>query len=249
MEASLAIDQVDPHEVERAAAATWPASTVRPDAGWLLRHCGVLDRKRSNSALPPAVVDDPAAAAERVERFYAGRGARPVVQVSPLEAHRELDEFLAGRGYAAIARADAMVAGTADVIASAVAREFAVRLDTGPRDGWFAAGAGAGRPVEPGLDAVRAPARFAIAFAGPIPVGVGLFALAGQWCGVYCMATAERWRRRGVAGTLLRAGARWAAEAGATRMFLQVEADNPGAVLLYERVGFARSHGYHYRVR
>jgi GNAT superfamily N-acetyltransferase len=41
--------------------------------------------------------------------------------------------------------------------------------------------------------------------------------------------------------------ARWAAKRGAERIYLQVERANAPAHALYGRVGFTRSHGYHYR--
>ncbi|GAA2802498.1 GNAT family N-acetyltransferase [Saccharopolyspora taberi] len=233
-------------QVERAAVATWPASTVERADGWFLRHCEVVRRKRSNSALPPAVIADVGSAVEAVEGFYAERGCRPVVQVSPLERHGELDGFLAGRGYRAVSETEVMVADVEPVAAAEPGLE--VRLEADPHESWFAACAAVGQPVEPGLDAMAGPAGFAVAVEDGVAAGVGLFAVSGSWCGVYCMATAESRRRRGVAGSVLRAGARWAAGAGARRLFLQVEADNPGARALYEKAGFRRSHGYHYRV-
>ncbi|MBB5152795.1 GNAT family N-acetyltransferase, cg3035/Rv0428c family [Saccharopolyspora phatthalungensis] len=103
-------------EIERAAVATWPASTVERVDGWLYRCCGLLNRKRSNSALPPAVVADAAAAVERLEEFYAVRGTKPIVQVSPLDRHAELDAFLAARGYRVVAPTAVMFADCTRVL-------------------------------------------------------------------------------------------------------------------------------------
>jgi GNAT superfamily N-acetyltransferase len=236
-------------EIERAAVATWPASTIEDVDGWLLRHCELLNRKRSNSALPPAAVTDPEAAVERLERFYTGRAAVPIVQVSPLDRHAELDAFLAGRGYRVVAPTSAMFADRAQVLAEASAESFEVRLDPGPRPSWLVAAEAVGSKPEPSLDRVPQPVRFAIALHGGVPVGVGMFAVSAAWCGIYGMATHPGWRRRGVASAILREGARWASTAGAGRIFLQVEADNPGARRCYETLGFEPSHSYHYRVR
>lgn len=78
--------------------------------------------------------------------------------------------------------------------------------------------------------------------------GVGFGVVDRGHVGIFGMGTAPRFRRRGVAsavvGTLLAA----AAERGATRAYLQVETDNVVAIELYRRLGFIRSHGYHYRV-
>jgi GNAT superfamily N-acetyltransferase len=236
-------------EVERAAAATWPASTIEYAQGWLLRHCALLRRKRSNSALPPAEIDDPVAAIEQVERFYTARDATPIVQVSPLHRHEQLDAFLAERGYSVVAPTSAMVGDPEQLATLEPAEVFDVRLDTEPHTSWLAACEAVGSKPEPSLDRIRQPVGFAVAVRDETPVGVGLFVVAGQWCGIYCMATHPRWRRRGVAGSILGAGARWALEGGARKLFLQVEADNPGARRVYEHAGFRLLHSYHYRVR
>ncbi|SDZ22763.1 Acetyltransferase (GNAT) family protein [Saccharopolyspora shandongensis] len=234
-------------EIERAAVATWPASTVEHADGWVLRHCGLLNRKRSNSALPPAAVPDPDAAVELVEKFYAAREAAPIVQVSPLDRHAELDAFLAGRGYRVVGRTSAMFADCDRVLGAP--EDFEVRLEPGPQPSWLVAAEAVGRQPEPSLDRIPQPVRFAIALRGGVPVGVGTFVVSSGWCGIYGMATSPDWRRRGVASAVLRAGARWASGAGAKRLFLQVEDDNPGARSCYEALGFIPSHGYHYRVR
>jgi ribosomal protein S18 acetylase RimI-like enzyme len=64
---------------------------------------------------------------------------------------------------------------------------------------------------------------------------------------VAAMRTLPDARRRGAARALLDAGARWAAERGATLAFLQVEHDNVAALSLYAAAGFATRYAYHYR--
>lgn len=54
-------------------------------------------------------------------------------------------------------------------------------------------------------------------------------------------------RRRGIAGHVVQALTRWAVERGARRLYLQVESAKGPAHAFYERAGFTRSHGYHYR--
>ncbi|MDA3646953.1 GNAT family N-acetyltransferase [Saccharopolyspora indica] len=233
--------------IERAAAATWPASTVQRADGWLLRHCELLRRKRSNSALPPEQGWSPGDV-ERVEEFYAARGSAVIIQVSPLDRHAQLDAALAGRGYRPVSPTEVMFADAEQVSVACAAGEFDVRLEPRPGPSWLAAVEAVGGAPEPSLDRVPQPARFAIAVRGGTPVGVGMFAESAGWCGVYGMATHPDWRRRGVATALLRAGARWSADSG-SRLFLQVEADNPGARRLYAALGFRTAHRYHYRVR
>jgi hypothetical protein len=67
------------HQLERLAARAWPADEVEQVEGWLLRRTVGVDRRRSNSLLPPP---DPAAAARTVvdglEAWAAGEGGERV---------------------------------------------------------------------------------------------------------------------------------------------------------------------------
>lgn len=236
----------DTSEIERAAVATWPASTVLRRDGWLLRHCDRLRRRRSNSALPLGPFDDPDAAIETVERFYAERSSPAIVQVSPLEEHAELDELLAGRGYRADAPTMIMRTEREALLRACPEQAFEVWLDAAPGPRWLDAVRAVGGRPEPSLSRVPAPAAFATAVHGGVPVGVGMFAVSDGWCGAYGMHTAPEWRRRGVAAALMRAAAGWAS---AERVFLQVETGNSVARSRYESLGFIRAHAYHYRVR
>jgi N-acetylglutamate synthase len=67
------------------------------------------------------------------------------------------------------------------------------------------------------------------------------------WAGVFGMATLPRARGAGAATRVLAALARWAANQGATQLYLQVERDNTAARRLYERAGFTELCRYHYR--
>lgn len=61
---------------------------------------------------------------------------------------------------------------------------------------------------------------------------------------LYSIATAPRFQGRGIARTLLEHGERIAAENGRIYMRLEVRKDNPGAIRLYEKMGY-RQFGYY----
>jgi ribosomal protein S18 acetylase RimI-like enzyme len=63
------------------------------------------------------------------------------------------------------------------------------------------------------------------------------------------MLTVPEARRRGAARAILAALARWGANRGATRAYLQVEHDNAPARALYEASGFLPAYDYHYRTK
>ena len=237
-------------QVERRAARVWPASNVEEHEGWLLRHTPGVKRKRWNSALPPL---HRATGVERVEEFYRERETPLRVHVSPAEHHRDLDAFLAARGYRIEGETSVLTASTGEVIAataSAVTVETVTDRDEWPKiftdlddhlDSAVVGGAVLPHTAEP--------AAFLTVSDGGRVAGMGLFVADEGWAGIFSMATRPEHRRRGIATALLGAGARWAAEQGADRLYLQVEQDNETARRLYQRAGFTCSHTYHYRTR
>jgi N-acetylglutamate synthase len=235
-----------PEQIERAAAAAWPALEVEERDGWLLRHTPGLDRARSNAALPLVAEPDVAAA----EAWYAERGARALVQVGPLEAHGALDASLAAAGWEEHVRVDVLAAPAADL--AVPARPVAVLQTPGAR--WLEAWARAeGRDDVADHAALvfsRLPAGRAGFALAPGGASVGLAILTDDGaCGLFCMATRPDARRRGLAAAVLAALAEWARGAGATLAYLQVLETNVAAHALYEAAGFTRSHGYVHRRR
>jgi GNAT superfamily N-acetyltransferase len=231
--------------VEELAARGWPAAEAVGVDGWLLRHTPSLTRRRLNSALP---VGDARGDPALVEDFYARRGGRALVQVSPAEAWTSLDEELARRGWSSEGPTDVLVADTSTVIARTGPGDVA--LAARPDAGWIAAWAACEERPDAEQHARDVLARIepatAYALAGA-DLGVGLAVCERSWAGLFCVATAASARRRGIARGVVHALARWSAERGAQRIYLQVETGNGPAHAFYASAGFRRSHGYHYR--
>ncbi|MDB5431709.1 MAG: family N-acetyltransferase [Caulobacter sp.] len=78
------------------------------------------------------------------------------------------------------------------------------------------------------------------------PAAIGACAVEGDWAGLSVMRTRPDHRRQGLARQVVSALLAAAAGAGATRSYLQVEADNTGAIALYESCGFSKAYGYLY---
>jgi len=235
-----------PEEIERVAAAAWPAWEAEERAGWLLRHTPGFDRGRSTSALPLAEHPDVAV----VTAWYATRRATPRVQVAPLEGRAALDAELAGAGWAVRMRVDVLTGAAADVAAPTL--PVAVLGSATPRrlDAWARAEGRTDVAEHAELVFPRiAPGRAAYAIApGGASVGLAVLGERGA-CGLFCMATRPEERRRGLAAAVLGRLAEWARGAGATLLYLQVLAANPEAHALYAGAGFTRSHGYVHRAR
>ncbi len=231
--------------VEELAARGWPAAETLRRGGWLLRHTPSLTRRRSNSALPVSGDHGDLAC---VEDLYARRAARALVQVSPAEERTGLDAELARRGWTSEGATDVLVADADAVLAATAPGEVA--LADQPHEGWIGAWAACeGRPdADEHARVVLARIEPATAYARTADdLGVGLAVCERGWAGLFCVATAASARRRGVAGHVLHGLTTWAVACGARRLYLQVESANAPAHAFYERAGFARSHGYHYR--
>src|SRR3954447_15643395 len=239
--------------IEAAAARGWPAAETEELEGWLLRRTDGVPRRRCNSLLPPAdsgragrTLDLALATAEELD-FPA------VIQVSPAESHRLLDAALAAMGLR-LGGETLVLAGSLPAprrAAGAATRAVGLTALTGEWvDDWEAVAPGmeARATAEVVLSQLDGRARFATAAdTDGRPVGVGVGVLDGRWLGVFSVATAPHARRRGVATAMIDALESWGAAHGATRTYLQVEADNAAALALYAQRGLHIAHAYHYR--
>jgi GNAT superfamily N-acetyltransferase len=233
--------------IEELAARAWPAAEAHRADGWLLRRTPALTRRRSNSALP--LGDSDARDLAVVEAFYARRGGRALVQIAPADRHGHLDAELARRGWSVDGATDVLVAAVEDVLARMQPGDVAVRPRADAE--WVATWAAcegradADEHAREVLARIEPAAGYALARDG---AGVGLAVCERGWAGLFSIATARDARRRGVAQAVVHALVHWAAQRGAQRIYLQVEAGNAPAHALYARAGFIRSHGYHYRL-
>jgi ribosomal protein S18 acetylase RimI-like enzyme len=226
--------------IEAHAVGAWPSTRAEQAGGWLLRHTPGVGKRRNNSALPSG----PRVSVDVAEAFYRDLGIPVTVQVSPAEEHAELDAVLAARGY----RHDAPTLVLTAPVAGVAAPDPAVAIVPDLTPAWRAA-YGNHAVGEHVLDRITAPTGYASVTVDGEIAALGLLVAGDGLSGVFCMATSPRHRRRGLAASILRAGAAWSADQGAEVLYLQVEDDNEAALGLYRKVGFVHSHSYHYRVR
>lgn len=244
--------------LEELAANAWPASALQYVDGWRLRCTPGVQRRRSNSVLPPA---DPYVAGRPsvpmvlkiAAEFYARRRMPMRIQVAPAEHQRRLDKELAGAGLLVEAPTIVLAARTEDLVAPS---GVDTPVQVGARDTeWMRAWqAVEDRPdVEAVghlvLDRIGPLAAYAAVRADDRIVAVGMAVVERGWAGVFCMGTVAGHRRRGYARAVLGGLAAWASAYGATSIYLQVEASNTAALSFYAKAGFGRSHGYHYRAK
>jgi ribosomal protein S18 acetylase RimI-like enzyme len=237
--------------LEEIALASWPAAVVQPLDGWLLRFNDGVTR-RANSVWPNGTGHGPPLPSKlaAVEAFYRERGLPPRYQISPASEPDDLDALLGERGYRRVA--PTLVQTTLLEGMTAEADPGVVVCDGFDED-WFAAYCEAEHysPHEVvGRGAILrriVGAGFALLRVDGEPVAVGLGVRAGDWLGVFSMATRPPFRRRGAATAVLHALAHWGRGHGARQAYLQVMEDNRPALALYDRFGFRTLYCYHYR--
>ena len=242
--------------LDRLADRAWPALESEPLGSWTLRAAGGVT-KRANSVLAigeaPAIGETPAIgdAVDAAERWYSARGLPTVFQVSP-SASAALAPELRRRGYRSGSATRILVAERAAVAATAPDAAAAITVATAPSSGWlgtwWAVDGRGGDPERRTVERILAggPALYAWAGTAEAPDAVARLALVGEWGGLYAVATLPSARRRGLARALTAELAREAGEHGVGRLWLQVLADNSGAIALYESLGFVPASGYTY---
>ncbi|WP_225726136.1 MULTISPECIES: GNAT family N-acetyltransferase [unclassified Nocardia] len=239
--------------LESAAAYGWPGVEHAWIDGWLAR-AGHGYTWRANSAVPLGNSDGPAAlTAETVRRigeWYGARGLPPqlalpdrLAQTPPgwrtdRESHVlaiDIENFVLPQGPSMV-----RVAPEPD---EAWLRLYRSQGDT-------AAAQEISTPIEVITAVHDGTAGYAsLGLPEPIAVGRGAITTASdgrRWVGLSCVAVAADHRRRGL-GTLICAElVRWGSKHGATHAYLQVEAENTGAIALYRDMGFLEHHTYRY---
>ncbi len=247
-------------EAQRRSLVSWPAPDTRPLGEWLLRAAGGFSA-RANSALllgDPGLPADDALAA--VEAFYAERGLPAWAQVVVGSAEERLvldhgwvtarpgeaDSVLLVAGVARVARAlrrAEPLPGTAPSVTVAPTADEA----------WLSTDERAAQHRTDALAVLEGPDRVRfVSLRDPDLVAKGRVAWSGSgdgsepWAGITDVWVSPEHRRRGLATAVLRVMVGEVAEDGVTTVFLQTREDNPGALALYERLGFERHHTYRY---
>lgn len=266
---------MDPHLLDRLAAAAWPPLERRALGGWQLRAAGGVT-KRANSVLTSGPVDDAEQAIASAEEFAQEQGIPPLFQLGPATLPADLPERLARRGYAphertlvltgsvtealaALGSAVGQTAETAETAATAETETAVTAVETAEAPGedwlslWWSVDGRGGVPeraiaqrILEGCDSSYALLRDADGAAA-----CGRLAWASdedgeRWCGLFALATRPDARRRGHGAAIIRALLEQAAARGVDRLWIQVLADNAPARRLYATLACRESSHYDY---
>lgn len=248
-----------------------PLARLDADGFAILRSRGVT--RRANSIVPIDPPRDPrvlSAALDRVTSLAGATGDPVLVRVLPENGHGPVDAALADRGFTVEAPCDILERAPGQ---TSPVPDPRARIRTGPLpEDWFDAawrlaprdGDGAretlhdilaGTPaVHVAIDAedderdgvdgrgIRPESTIAVGRAALVARGRTRTAVLNE------IAVDPDRRRTGLGTAIVSTLLAAASVQGAERDLLEVEVENPAAAALYERTGFRRIGGYHYRV-
>jgi N-acetylglutamate synthase len=192
--------------------------------------------------------------AEKVDycvRFYRSVSLQAIFRMLPFSQPPELDAYLESLGWSTFERTLVLRADVPTVSPVPVARDSVEILDA-PR--WVDVTAGlldlTGDKLSAAVERARS---YPLPHAGAIVrhrgevVACGLMKLEGAHAGLFALNTAPAHRRRGLGTAIVGALLAEASRQGSRAAYLQVTADNEGALALYRQFGFERVYDYWYR--
>ncbi len=245
--------------LESAMLSTWPALGTVVDGTWILRLAdGYTGRANSLNFLDPADGDDCGRRLDWFETVYRQVGQLPIARVTPLAPESVLAE-LRGRGYRRVNETMVMTGALQDLSRRrfAAGDGFEIDLKDTFDDRWLAAHAAYSdisarhreihRQI---LQAVRIPRAYVLCrdSAGDI-VGCLATILHRDVLSIQDVATRPDLRRRGLARAMITKAFDWGCDRGAVTGWLAVQADNVGAIRLYEDLAYRPAYNYHYLVK
>ncbi|GAA5048666.1 N-acetylglutamate synthase, CG3035 family [Nocardia callitridis] len=246
--------------LEAAAANGWPGLEHAWVDGWLVR-AGNGSTRRANSALPLGNSStEPATIApevlDRIVDWYAARG---------LPAELALPDRLAPIPSGWTGHSETVVVLAIDIANFVLPQgPSMVRVHPQPDAAWLRMHRFRGEDPAAQTDSAPIPDTGVItavhegelgfaALGLPQPIAIGRGALTTgsdglRWVGLSCVAVGAQHRRRGLGSLVCAELIRWGHDRGATHAYLQVSADNGGALALYRDLGFVEHHSYRYAV-
>ena len=236
---------------EAAGFRAWPASAVHYDGTWAIRLTAGHPAKRLNSINPldPGDVRDIAERIVRAGRRFEAYGQPITFRLSPLSGPA-LSRHLDDEGWPSLSESLVMgfdldndaVHGAMDQIPMKDMERFVAAAMTTRR---------LDRALQPGLSevigAIQPEAGLFVLEGENAPLATTICVHEGELAGLFEVATNDTQRGKGFGRRIVLSALKWARLRGASRAWLQVEADNLAALRLYQSIGFTEIYRYHYR--
>jgi ribosomal protein S18 acetylase RimI-like enzyme len=239
-------------QYEAAGFRAWPAAQVSYDGTWMVRLTASHPAKRLNSinSLDPADANSIETRLARAAQKFRAYGRPLTLRVTPLTPP-ELIAYCDDKGWSRIGASLIMEAPInrmplANVVNQLPLRDIGRFVDAAIATGSVLAANRAG--LSEIIGAVEPAKGLFLRENAGSPQSTLVCVQDGQLAGLFEVATAVEFRRKGHARALLLAALKWAAVKGAQKAWLQVEEANDGALQLYSQLGFTPFYRYHYRV-
>lgn len=229
----------------RAFEETWPAAEYADAGGFRVgRGLGAGGRVSSASVIGTWAPED-IAAAEAIHRDW---NQQPMFRVP--DSDGALIAALAAAGYRRDTPTAIMQAPVASLTGQPIPplTTFAVWPPLAiQRDIWSSGSINPARQAV--MERVAGPKTAILGRMDDRASGAAFAAIGGEAAMVHAVEVLPQFRRRGLAGWMMRQAAAWAADHGATRIGLAVSRANAGARAVYDRLGFVEVAGYAYYAR
>jgi N-acetylglutamate synthase len=238
--------------IETLSFKALPALEQHDYDGWLLRYANGYTR-RANSVNPVyASSEDVDLKINQCESFYASKNRPTVFKMTDSVYPPDLDTILADKGYRKEAETYIY---TLSLIGQGNSAKN-IYIDSELSETWVNHFASLNQTPEqhkPTLQQMLALIPTQCAFLnlqvnGDV-VGVALGVIDGDWMGVYDVVVHADHRGKGYGRTIMEALFDWGGIHGASEGYLQVQANNTIATVLYRTLGFAHQYAYWYRVK
>lgn len=235
--------------LEDLTARAWPARVRARIGGWRLNAAGGRTGRANTCWALEAPDRDPEAAIAAVEAWYAAQGQAPRFKTTDGATEpADLPARLRARGYVASTETLVMLGPVGGEADATITAEPDAPFQSVLFEALYKDPADARERLET-LRRIAEPVFFARLDVEGAPAAVGACAVEGDWAGLSVMRTVERARRQGLARRIVGSLLEQARLAGATRSYLQVEAENTPAIALYRACGFEEAYRYRYWAR
>ena len=231
----------------------WPARTIILQNGWVLRLSEGVTR-RVNSVLPiryvgDSLLDDISV----VERIYRERDMPVIFQVPDYFEPPNLKETLLSLGYESIDETLVMTSSINEISKIEKNKNLNSFIEHELSDKWLTALGNLSNYSHATIDGQeqiikRIPFKTKAFCYGELDnqiVAVGLAIIEREYLGIYDLVIHPNYRRRGIAQSLIVKMLQWGKENSAKHVYLTVQGDNFGAIVLYNKIGLKDR--YHYR--
>jgi GNAT superfamily N-acetyltransferase len=236
-------------ELENLSTVTWPPRKSEMFGNWQVR-VSEGSTFRANSVLPlgtppygePGV--DLESALQHIGEIYAAANLPTVVHL-PLPMYQDFNDYLIDAGWQIKVDAQFLVQ---DLSESPILTEIEkqndleITIESEATDEFLALHGD--QILKPIMNSY--PANYVALKIGDEYVATARVAILDHWSIVTRLYISQSHRRRGFAELLMNALMEIARQAGATKVGLQVDLANPGALALYQKLGFRYHHNYQF---